>query len=116
MPAGDFDPDQPDSPPISFFEFINRTVNLALQAHGVWSVEASETIGEIVQVAEELAKTNPGDFRKSVFDIKKMSAVDREAIIRAIAIYKAVAAELFGMTYAQIEKKIDKYAKEFGDA
>lgn len=116
MPANDREEQEQHSEPISFFEFINRTVNLALQAHGVWSLEASETIGEIVQVAEELAKTNPGDFRKSVFNIKKMSAVDREAIIRAIAIYKAVAAELFGMSYAQIEKKIDKYAKEFGDA
>jgi hypothetical protein len=68
-----------------------------------------------MRVAEALAQTKPGDFRKGIFDPKKIAAVDRESIIRAIAIYKAVAAEMLGMSYQQMQKRLKKYAEELGD-
>lgn len=118
MPAGGFDPEdeQPEPEQISFFDFIDRTVNLALQAHGVWNVEVSETIGEIVKVSQELSNPNPGEFRHAVFDTKKIAAVpavNREAVIKAIAIYKLVAAEMFAISHEEMEKRVQKYTKEF---
>lgn len=99
---------------LSPFQMIERAVDLALQAHGIWDIDISQTTGEIVKVAEALAKP-AGDIRKGMFDPKKISATDRESVLRAIAIYKAVAAEMLGMTYQQMEKKLKKYAEELGD-
>jgi len=104
---------EPSDEQLTPFQLIEKAVDLALQAHGIHGLEVRATVGEIVQVAKELGKTDSRDFRKGVYDHKKIASIDRESLIRAIAIYKAVAADLLGMSYEQIERQIDKYAKEF---
>ena len=116
MRSRHFDEDNEEQPQeLSLFEWIERSVDLALQAHGVWNLPVSQTVGEIVKVAEALANPAPGDLRKVIFDPKKMSAVDRDSVIRAIAIYKAVAAEMMGLSNKEMEKKLREFAKELGD-
>lgn len=98
---------------VSFFDFVYKTVNLALQAHNVWNLEIDDTVGEIVNVAKALAGP---DINKGVFDPRKISAipaVNREAVIKAIAIYTLVAAETFGISDAEMEKRVQRYTKEF---
>lgn len=108
------DDEQQPEEELSPFQMIERAVDLALQAHGIWNLEISQTMGEIVQVAEAIAKPT-SDVRKGMFDLTKIAAADRDSVVRAIAIYMAVAAEMLGMTRHQMEKKLAKFAKELGD-
>jgi len=110
-----FDEDDEEIPQeeLSPFQLIEKAVDLALQAHGIWNIEVSETVGKIVQVAENLAKVEPGDLRKLTYDPRKIAAADRESLFKAIAIFKLVAGETFGLTRAQVQKKIDKYVEQF---
>ncbi len=95
----------------SFFKFIERAVDLALQVHGVYTPELSSTIGEIVQVAEELSQPGP-DFRRAIFSHGRFKNDDIESTYRAIAIFKQALADHRGISLKQVERHIRKYAKK----
>lgn len=114
MPTGEFDPDEQPEEELSPFQLIERAVDLALQAHGIHGLEVRATVGEIVQVAQELSKADP-DFRKSMFDPRKMTALEFNAFIDALAIYIKVGTKASGRTSAQFQKRLMKRLRELGD-
>ncbi len=92
----------------TFLEFVEKAVDAALQAHKSWTPELSDTIGEIVTVATEL--THAEDYKRAIVTHGKLRRIDKDALFRALAIYKQVMADLFGMTLEQVEEKINSYA------
>jgi len=103
----------PQDEELSPFKLIERVVDTAMQAHGIWTPEVSATIGQIVKVAEELSdETLAHDenyLRYGMVNYKKLRGVDPKVVFRALAIYKQALADLCGMDIKQVEAEIRKY-------
>ena len=91
-------------------------VDAALQAHGVYSPEVSNTVGQILKVADELSKPefvhDEHYLRYGMIDFKQMYGIKPETLFRALAIYKQAIADLCGLTIDEVEKEIRKYRVE----
>lgn len=92
----------------TFLEFVEKAVDAALQAHKSWNPELSDTLGEIVNVAAELS--HPEDYKRAIVTHSKIRRIDKDALFRALAIYRQVIADLYGMTLPEVEAKIKQYA------
>lgn len=108
--------EQEDIQEVPLLELIGRMVDAAMQAHKVYTPEVSNTIGQIIKVADELSKPefehDEHYLRYGMIDFKQMYGVKMETLFRALAIYKQAIADLSGLTIEQVEKEIRKYRVE----